>query len=86
MIPRSRIVSLLALGAICLAGCSSEEPAQAAAKVKASAFFVDEKARLDVADILTQVQWLKAEGLVDASVDAKSILDLSFIEGHTNVN
>jgi len=28
VIPRSRIVSLLALGAICLAGCSSEEPAQ----------------------------------------------------------
>ncbi|MFG1946097.1 hypothetical protein [Nonomuraea sp. NPDC048826] len=28
MIPRSRTVSLLALGAICLAGCSSEEPTQ----------------------------------------------------------
>ncbi|MFI6604269.1 hypothetical protein ACIBHX_49270 [Nonomuraea sp. NPDC050536] len=28
MIPRSRTVSLLALGAICLAGCSSQEPQQ----------------------------------------------------------
>jgi hypothetical protein len=28
VIPRSRTVSLLALGAICLAGCSSEEPSQ----------------------------------------------------------
>ncbi|MEV6154228.1 hypothetical protein AB0L53_28150 [Nonomuraea sp. NPDC052129] len=28
MIPRSRTVSLLALGAICLAGCSSEEPSK----------------------------------------------------------
>ncbi|MEU7741243.1 hypothetical protein [Nonomuraea sp. NPDC049158] len=28
MIPRSRTVSLLALGAICLAGCSSEAPSQ----------------------------------------------------------
>ena len=64
----------------------SEEPAQAAAKVKGAAFFVDEKARLDVADILTQVQWLKDEGLVDASVDAKSILELSFIDGHINAN
>jgi hypothetical protein len=28
VIPRSRTISLLALGAICLAGCSSEEPTQ----------------------------------------------------------
>lgn len=64
----------------------SDTAEQAAPKVKASAFFVDAQARLDVADITQQVSWLKAQGLADASVDAKSILDLSFVKGHLNAN
>ena len=39
----------------------------------------------DVGDIYEQVAWLKAQGLVDASVDPKTFIDLSFVQGHTNV-
>ncbi|WP_406854917.1 ABC transporter substrate-binding protein [Alsobacter sp. KACC 23698] len=61
------------------------EPAETAVpKVRASAFYVDPQARLDVADLLRQVEWYKQQGLVDQAVDAKSMLDLSFIKGHLN--
>lgn len=63
------------------------EPAETAVpKVKASAFFVDPQARLDVADLVRQVEWCKQQGLVDAAVDAKAMLDLSFVQGHLNAN
>jgi NitT/TauT family transport system substrate-binding protein len=63
------------------------DPAEVAApKVKASAFFVDPEARLDVADIVQQVAWLKQQKLVDAGVDARAILDLSFVKGHLDGN
>jgi NitT/TauT family transport system substrate-binding protein len=52
--------------------------------VKASAFYVDPEARIDVADIVQQVQWLKSEKLVDAGVDPKAVLDLTFVKGHMN--
>jgi NitT/TauT family transport system substrate-binding protein len=32
------------------------------------------------------VSWLKEQDLVDKAVDAKSVLDLSFIKGHLNTN
>ena len=63
------------------------EPAeQAVPKVKASAFYVDPQARLDVADIVRQVDWYQKAGLVDAGMDAKAMLDLGFIAGHLNAN
>jgi NitT/TauT family transport system substrate-binding protein len=62
----------------------SDTPEQAAPKVKASAFYVDPEARIDVADIVQQVQWLKSEKLVDAGVDPKAVLDLTFVKGHMN--
>lgn len=54
-------------------------------KVKASAIFVDSQARLDVQDIYNQVAWYKAQGLIDVSVDPKSFLDLTFVQGHFNL-
>ncbi len=63
----------------------SEPEDKGIALVKASAFPADPQARLDVADIYKQIDWMKSEKLVDASVDPKIALDLSFIEGHTNV-
>ncbi|MSO67431.1 MAG: hypothetical protein EXR03_06470 [Pseudolabrys sp.] len=36
------------------------------------------QARLDAADIARQVEWYKAQGLVDQSVDARAVVDLSF--------
>jgi NitT/TauT family transport system substrate-binding protein len=62
------------------------EPAEkAVGLVEASTFYVDPQGRLDVGDIYNQVAWYKSQGLVDASVDPKSFIDLSFVQGHTNV-
>ena len=64
---------------------ASEPEEKGVALVKASAFPADPQARLDVSDIYKQVEWMKAEKLVDASADAKGMLDLGFVEGHFNV-
>jgi NitT/TauT family transport system substrate-binding protein len=62
------------------------QPAERAVSlVQASTFFVDSQARLNVGDIHDQIAWYKSQGMVDAAVDAKALMDLSFIEGHTNV-
>lgn len=63
----------------------NDPPAQAVGKVEASTYYVDPLARLDVGDIYKQVEWLKSQGLVDKSVDPKAFIDLSFVQGHTNV-
>jgi NitT/TauT family transport system substrate-binding protein len=63
----------------------NDPPAQAAGKVQAATFYADPQARLDVGDVYNQVAWLKEQGLVDRSVDAKSFIDLSFVQGHTNI-
>jgi len=47
--------------------------------------FVDAEGRLNVGDVYNQVAFWKSQGRVDKSVDAKSILDLSFIKGHFNL-
>lgn len=62
----------------------SDAPEAGAAKVKASASYADPKARLDVADILRQVEWMKSQGLVDSGVDGRSTMDLGFVSGHFN--
>ena len=62
----------------------SDPAEKAVALVKASAFYVDAQARLEVADILKQVAWYKAQGLVEAGIDERSTLDLSFVKGHLN--
>jgi NitT/TauT family transport system substrate-binding protein len=62
----------------------SEPPQKAATLVEASAFYVDPQARLDIADILKQIAWYKAQGLVAGEVDARGSLDLSFVKGHLN--
>ena len=64
---------------------ASEPEEKGVGLVKASAFPADPQARLDVADIYKQVEWMKSEKLVDASADAKGMLDLSFVEGHFNL-
>lgn len=63
----------------------SDKPEQAIQRVMAASYYMDPQARLDVQDIYNQVAWLKAQGLVDASVDAKTFIDLSFVQGHMNV-
>ncbi len=55
------------------------------ALVKSSAFPADPQARLDVADIYKQISWMKAEKLVNDTVDPALTLDLGFVQGHFNV-
>ncbi|MFZ1950690.1 MAG: ABC transporter substrate-binding protein [Pseudolabrys sp.] len=52
----------------------------AAATVEASAYFIEPQARLDVADIERQIAWYKAQGLVDKGVNAREVVDLSFVK------
>jgi NitT/TauT family transport system substrate-binding protein len=54
---------------------------QAVEQIRLGIPYVDPDAKLLVADIYRQVAWYQGEGLVDKAVDAKTILDLSFIEG-----
>jgi NitT/TauT family transport system substrate-binding protein len=63
----------------------SEPVERAVGLVEASTFYVDSQARLDVGDIHAQIAWYKQHGMVDAAVDPKSLFDLSFVQGHTNV-
>jgi NitT/TauT family transport system substrate-binding protein len=47
--------------------------------VEAGAYFMDAQARLEIADLERQIDWYKAQGLLDGKVEAKTIVDLSFI-------
>jgi NitT/TauT family transport system substrate-binding protein len=42
--------------------------------------YIDPDAKLLVSDIYRQLAWYQSEGLVDESVDARAILDLSFVD------
>jgi NitT/TauT family transport system substrate-binding protein len=44
--------------------------------------YIDPEGRLLVRDVYHQIAWYQAQGLVDKSVDAGSVLDLSFVKGH----
>lgn len=60
-------------------------PNQSASAIRDAAPYVDPAGRLDVGDVIDQVRWYKAQGLVDAGVDARTFIDTSFIAGHSNV-
>ncbi len=49
--------------------------------VEAGAPFVDPRARLDVGDLVRQIAWYKAQGLIGRTVDAQKTVDLSFTAG-----
>jgi NitT/TauT family transport system substrate-binding protein len=51
-----------------------------AATVEASANFIEPQAQLDPADIERQVAWYKGRGLVDKNVNARDVLDPSFVK------
>jgi NitT/TauT family transport system substrate-binding protein len=48
--------------------------------VEANAYDMDAHARIDAADIARQVEWYKAQGLIDKDVDAQAIVDPSFVK------
>jgi NitT/TauT family transport system substrate-binding protein len=50
--------------------------------IEANAYFMDPKARIDMADIARQLAWYQAQGFVDKNVDARAVVDLSFTAGN----
>ena len=58
---------------------------QPAARLETGLPWVDPDGRLDVGDIHDQIAWWQAQKMVDPAVEAASIIDLGFVEGHRNV-
>ena len=56
------------------------ERGASAAEVEAGAYFIEPQARLDLADIERQIAWYKSHGLIDKNVDARNVVDQSFIK------
>jgi NitT/TauT family transport system substrate-binding protein len=54
---------------------------RAAASVETSAYSMDPQAKLDVADVESQIAWFKAQKLIDGGVDARNIVDTSLGNG-----
>jgi NitT/TauT family transport system substrate-binding protein len=52
----------------------------AAAAVEAGAYFMDPQARLDVADLARQVEWYKAQGLIEPTVNVRDMVDSSLVK------
>src|SRR6187551_2608679 len=52
----------------------------AAATVELGAYYIDPQARLDVADVARQIAWYKSQGLIDKAVDARTVVDASFVK------
>jgi NitT/TauT family transport system substrate-binding protein len=58
---------------------------QPIAQIKIGIPYIDPEGRLLIRDIYRQVAWYQSQGLVDKSVDARTIVDLSFVAGHLDV-
>ena len=52
----------------------------AAATVELGAYYIDPQARLGVADVARQIAWYKSQGLIDKAVDARTVVDASFVK------
>ncbi len=61
------------------------KPEPTADQVKASVSFIDPEGRLMVRDLYNQVAWYKAQAMVDAGADAKTMMDLGFIKRHLDL-
>jgi NitT/TauT family transport system substrate-binding protein len=55
------------------------------AAIKAGAVYIDPMGRLDVGSVYDEIAWMKKESLVAPGVDPARIIDLSFIEGHSDL-
>ena len=53
--------------------------------IKRSLPYIDPQGRLLVRDLYEQVRWYQQQNLVDKSLDAKTVVDLSFVKGHLEV-
>ena len=57
-----------------------EDAAKAHPKIKDGALYITAEGQLDGKDVAAQVEWYKAQGLVDKTVDVATFLDFSFIK------
>lgn len=55
------------------------------AVIRVSLPYIDPQGRLLVRDLYDQVRWYQAQNMVDKTVDARTIVDLSFVKGHLDV-
>jgi len=62
-----------------VAALIAKEVGQPVADVKASITYVDPKLRLDVKDILHQIAWYKAQGMVKGPVDGDALIDKRYV-------
>jgi NitT/TauT family transport system substrate-binding protein len=69
-----------AAGAIGLYLFPGREASKTEPAVASAAYFMDADARLDLADLERQLAWYKAQGLIDKSIDAHKMVDLTFIK------
>lgn len=53
--------------------------------IKLSANYMDPQGRLLVQNVYDQVAWYQSQGLVDKTVQASELLDLSFVQGHLDL-
>jgi len=53
--------------------------------IRASLPYIDPRGRLLVGDLYDQVRWYQGQKMVDAGVDPKSVVDLSFVKDHLDV-
>lgn len=53
--------------------------------IRISLPYIDPQGRLLVRDLYEQVRWYKANKLIDQDVEARNIVDLSFVKGHLDV-
>ena len=61
------------------------EPKPSAEMVEQAANYMDPQGRLRVGDIYKQVEWYRAQGLLEGQVDAASFIELGFVQGHLDV-
>jgi len=47
-------------------------------RVESDAYFMDAHARLDPADITRQIEWYRTQGVIDKTIEARNVMDLSF--------
>jgi NitT/TauT family transport system substrate-binding protein len=52
----------------------------AASAVELGAYYIDPQARLDVADVARQIAWYKSQGLIEKAVEARTVVDASFVK------
>jgi NitT/TauT family transport system substrate-binding protein len=54
----------------------------ASAVVEADAYYLDANAQIDPVDLTRQIDWYKAQGLIDRRFDARAMMDLNFQAPH----